>query len=451
MAHLRDMEELIGTIDDINMQNYMREALRCYMTDAHRACIIMSFITIHENIYTKLDRLSLVNKTAKKILDEISPLKENQQVFEKEMIDRLSRENIISKLDASFIEILGKLRNKAAHPSGHSPSAEEARYIFSESITRFLSKPILSAHQVSDEIIESLGGGNLFPTLKVSDYAIIVQHELSRLTIEGLPYLLNKLIKNLDDTNESIRINALRFILGMGSEGAKEDVLSSLRKILIEKQIHKTERENCIVLLISCNYKLLEGLNDPTYLRMNQIIINNNEQVDPSTPTLKLKHPLQSLNSISKIDPAISKLKLHSATEAIIQKFKYNTDLYRIIKNQAWMMDIFFDALLNMARAYDFGTANDFAKFIVNADDEISQLLNEKQCFSLLAGIYKARTYGATHSERIVNNNFNSIPKIREKALKGSQDEKELCQKILKDIVGDDYLNIDNFLPHENE
>lgn len=115
------------------------------------------------------------------------------------------------------------------------------------------------------------------------------------------------------------------------------------------------------------------------------------------------------------------------------------------------MMDIFFDALLNMARAYDFGTANDFAKFIVNADDEISQLLNEKQCFSLLAGIYKAKTYGATHSERIVNNNFNSIPKIREKALKGSQDEKELCQKILKDIVGDDYLNIDNFLPHENE
>lgn len=136
MAHLRDMEELIGTIDDINMQNYMREALRCYMTDAHRACIIMSFITIHENIYTKLDRLSLVNKTAKKIHDEISPLKENQQVFEKEMIDRLSKENIISKLDASFIEILGKLRNKAAHPSGHSPSAEEARYIFSESITK---------------------------------------------------------------------------------------------------------------------------------------------------------------------------------------------------------------------------------------------------------------------------------------------------------------------------
>lgn len=450
MAHLRDMEELISTIDDINMQNYMREALRCYMTDAHRACVIMSFITIHENIYIKLDRLSLVNSTAKKIHDEISPLRDNQVVFEKEMIDRLSKENIITKLDASFIEILAKLRNKAAHPSGHSPSAEEARYIFSESITRFLSKPVLSAHQISDEILESLGGGNLFPTLKISDYAVIAQHELSRLTVEGLPYLLNKLIKNLDDTNETIKSNALRFILGMGSEGAKEETLSSLRRILIEKHIHKTERENCIVLLISCNYRLLEGLNDPTYIRMNQVIISNNEQVDPTISTNKTKNPLQNLKSISKIDPIIAKSKLSGATEAIIQKFKYNTDLYAIIKNTDWMMDVLFETLLNMARAYDFGPANEFAKFIVNADDEISQLLTEKQCFSLLAGIYKAKTYGATQSERIVNSNFKSVAKIREKAVKGSQEEKDLYQSLLREIVGDDFLHIDNFLPIDN-
>lgn len=74
MAYLRDMEELIGTIEDVNMQSYMREALRCYMADAHRACIIMSFITIHENIYTKLDRLAVVNSTAKRIYDEITPV-----------------------------------------------------------------------------------------------------------------------------------------------------------------------------------------------------------------------------------------------------------------------------------------------------------------------------------------------------------------------------------------
>lgn len=449
MAYLRDMEELIGTIEDINMQSYMREALRCYMADAHRACIIMSFITIHENIYTKLDRLSLVNSTAKKIYDEITPLRENQSVFEKEMVDRLSKENIISKLDASFVTLLGNLRNKSAHPSGHSPSAEEARYIFSESISRFLSKPILSAHQVSDEILESLGGGNLFPTLKVSDYATIVQHELSKMSLEGLPYLLNKLISNLDSTNETIKTNALRFILGMGYEGAKDETISSIKRILIEKQIHKTERESCIIPIISCNYKLLEDLSPPTYIRLNEVIIKNNDQTDLASPTNKIKNPLQNLNAISKLSPEISKLHFTRSASAIINKFKYNTDLYQIVENSSWMMDLLFEALLDEARNYDFANANNFAKFIVNVDAIVCKILTSKQCFSLLAGIYKANTYGANYSEKIVANEFKSIPLIKEKALIGVGKEKEQYQEILKEISGDDYLHIDTFLPSE--
>lgn len=449
MAYLRDMEELIGTIEDINMQSYMREALRCYMADAHRACIIMSFITIHENIYTKLDRLSLVNSTAKKIYDEITPLRENQSVFEKEMVDRLSKENIISKLDASFVTLLGNLRNKSAHPSGHSPSAEEARYIFSESISRFLSKPILSAHQVSDEILESLGGGNLFPTLKVSDYATIVQHELSKMSLEGLPYLLNKLISNLDSTNETIKTNALRFILGMGCEGAKDETISSIKRILIEKQIHKTERESCIIPIISCNYKLLEDLSPPTYIRLNEVIIKNNDQTDLASPTNKIKNPLQNLNAISKLSPEISKLHFTRSASAIINKFKYNTDLYQIVENSSWMMDLLFEALLDEARNYDFANANNFAKFIVNVDAIVCKILTSKQCFSLLAGIYKANTYGANYSEKIVANEFKSIPLIKEKALIGVGKEKEQYQEILKEISGDDYLHIDTFLPSE--
>lgn len=449
MAYLRDMEELIGTIEDINMQSYMREALRCYMADAHRACIIMSFITIHENIYTKLDRLSLVNSTAKKIYDEITPLRENQSVFEKEMVDRLSKENIISKLDASFVTLLGNLRNKSAHPSGHSPSAEEARYIFSESISRFLSKPILSAHQVSDEILESLGGGNLFPTLKVSDYATIVQHELSKMSLEGLPYLLNKLISNLDSTNETIKTNALRFILGMGYEGAKDETISSIKRILIEKQTHKTERESCIIPIISCNYKLLEDLSPPTYIRLNEVIIKNNDQTDLASPTNKIKNPLQNLNAISKLSPEISKLHFTRSASAIINKFKYNTDLYQIVENSSWMMDLLFEALLDEARNYDFANANNFAKFIVNVDAIVCKILTSKQCFSLLAGIYKANTYGANYSEKIVANEFKSIPLIKEKALIGVGKEKEQYQEILKEISGDDYLHIDTFLPSE--
>ncbi|MCP6412560.1 hypothetical protein NL483_28850, partial [Klebsiella pneumoniae] len=69
--------------------------------------------------------------------------------------------------------------------------------------------------------------------------------------------------------------NAQNFILGMSYECSDEYILSSIRKIAIEKQIHKTEREACIVLLASCNYHLLEKLSEPTYIRLNEVIINN--------------------------------------------------------------------------------------------------------------------------------------------------------------------------------
>lgn len=449
MTYLRDMEELISSINDINMQNYMREALRCYMTGAHRACIIMSFITIHENIYTKLDRLALVNRKAKKIFDEITPIKENQAVFEKEMVDKLAKENIITKLDASFIEVLGKLRNKSAHPSGHSPSAEESRYVFSEAITRFLSKPILSANQVSDEILESLGGGNLFPTLKITDLAIIVKHELTRLAPEGLPYLLNKLLHNLDSPNNTISKNAQNFILGMSYECSDEYILSSIRKIAIEKQIHKTEREGCIVLLASCNYHLLEKLSEPTYIRLNEVIINNcKNNGDILTPN-KIKHPINIIKSIIKIEPDISRKKFQKAIKHTVEKFKYNAALYKIIKDCDWVKDELFKHLLNASNNHDFKTANDFAKFAIDTDNELSSTFTEKQCFSLLAGIYKAKTYNAHDSKAIVVNNFNSIPKIKEKALNCIHKEKELCQSLLREIVDDNSLLIDDFITIE--
>ena len=113
------------------------------------------------------------------------------------------------------------------------------------------------------------------------------------------------------------------------------------------------------------------------------------------------------------------------------------------------MLDLLFEPLLNEARHYDFTNANNFAKFIVNADGAVSKILTSKQCFSLLVGIYKANTYGANYSERIIENEFKSIPLIKEKALTGVREEKEQYEEILKEISGDDSLNIDTFLTSE--
>lgn len=130
MAKLTDMEELASKIIDKNVQSYMREALTCYMTGAYRATIVLSYIALFDDILAKLDVLAKVNKKAKKIYDEVSKKRGNQEVFESDLINQLSSNNLLTSLDSTFLDILRQLRNKAAHPSGHKPSAEEARFIY---------------------------------------------------------------------------------------------------------------------------------------------------------------------------------------------------------------------------------------------------------------------------------------------------------------------------------
>ncbi|MEW5607110.1 hypothetical protein, partial [Pseudomonas juntendi] len=70
MAHLTDMEELIATISDAEIRDYMREAMSCYMAGAYRGSIVLSYIALFDDILVKLGELAKVNTVAKTISDE---------------------------------------------------------------------------------------------------------------------------------------------------------------------------------------------------------------------------------------------------------------------------------------------------------------------------------------------------------------------------------------------
>src|SRR5687768_9504772 len=122
------MEEMLATIQSQPIRDYMREAMNCYMASAYRGCIVLSYIALFDDLLLKLSELSKVNSSAKIIFDSAMKKKEDQDVYESFLIDQLSSMSLLSGLDASFLNILRTLRNKSAHPSGHLPSAEEARF-----------------------------------------------------------------------------------------------------------------------------------------------------------------------------------------------------------------------------------------------------------------------------------------------------------------------------------
>lgn len=82
MSRLTDMEELITKIPNIDIREYMKEALSCYMASAYRGCITLSYIALFDDLYNKLEGLSTTNSKAKQHYQEVKKRRESQDVYE---------------------------------------------------------------------------------------------------------------------------------------------------------------------------------------------------------------------------------------------------------------------------------------------------------------------------------------------------------------------------------
>ncbi|EGR0040862.1 hypothetical protein FR268_21535, partial [Vibrio vulnificus] len=189
MAKMTDLEELVSKIRNPLIKDYMKEAMSCYFSGAYRGCIVMSYISLFDDLTEKLGALKDVNADAKAIFVEVEKRKREQDVFENYLLEQLASKSLISELDSTTINLIRERRNKSAHPSGHHPSAEEARYIFFEVVDKFLSKDVLGTKHIVDELLLRLSNQNLFVSTTITDTKAVVQHEIEKIHPEAYPYL----------------------------------------------------------------------------------------------------------------------------------------------------------------------------------------------------------------------------------------------------------------------
>ncbi|MBO1520186.1 hypothetical protein [Oceanisphaera pacifica] len=104
MPHLHDMEELVNSVEDDQVKDYMKEAMSCYMANAYRACIVLTYIALFDDIVKKLGELGNVNKKAKNIYFEAQKRINSQDVYESFVIDQLKSNSLLPALDTSFLD-----------------------------------------------------------------------------------------------------------------------------------------------------------------------------------------------------------------------------------------------------------------------------------------------------------------------------------------------------------
>lgn len=416
MAHLTDMEELVSSIKNEHIRDYMGESLACYMAGAYRASVVLTFIALFDDIIDKLGELGRVNKKAKNIFDTASQKRADQDVFETYLIDQLKSSLLFSTLDAEFLEMLRKLRNKAAHPSGHHASAEEARFVYHEAVSRFLSRPILSTTQLADEILASLSNANMFPSTNIDIITKVVKKELENIHFEVYPYLISKVLDKTQETDTETSKNSRFFLSGMARTGDPA-AIAALKTYVIEKKVSNKAYKSAIFSLLCSNGKLFSDLDEVTYHRISVLVAEQISAVELTVEHTKFSHPATLFISLlTQNNHAFVIEKLGGELDAFLERFTYSAyfcgHIYKFENAKALLLTKFY----NRASSNDFQTANNFLKNVSDIEKSMGNSFSPIEAFKLIINIIQAANWGAFAAVDMRNATFGTIPKFKKLA-----------------------------------
>ncbi|EXE78660.1 hypothetical protein SM168_12235 [Acinetobacter baumannii] len=439
MANLTDMEELLHRIKNEQIKDYMREALTCYMTKAYRGCIVLSFIALFDDITSKLEKLAAINKVARNIYDEVKRRKDEQAVYENYLIDQLTAKNLLPEIDSVFAGILRELRNKSAHPSGHRPSAEEARYVFFEVIDRFLSKPIFSTSHLVDEILDRLKNSNFFVDIKIDKIGEVVQEEVSSLHMEAFPQLINKLINILDKQDDEIILkNAQCFINGLAALNQNE-VNNNLKNIIVKAKSDNHSYNDLILETIYIQPIIFLNSDNITQARIKKVIAEKIKSSNLSLSQQQLRNPANVLVSISTIySDKDFKDNFSETLEELFRRAPNFKLLSNLFKDKPLVFGKYLELIKSGLGSNSFDIANGFCEKVKGIEEVYLKYIDDKQSFEIITAISNSATVGAFKAESIMGTEFNSISATKNKAMKYIETHLDDAQEYFKSQVGKD-------------
>lgn len=426
MAGLSDMEELLSSIKKREVLDYMKEALGCYHAGAYRGAIVLSYISLFEDLGLKLHELAATNSVAKTISIEVRKRQNEHAIFESYMVDQLKAANLISESEATTLDQIRVCRNKAAHPSGMQPSAEEARYVFYEVISKFLSKPLLQTKQAADAILLRLGNENFFPTRKLDEVAAIIKDELSILHEEAHAYLISKVVESGCQGNEHLNVNSRRFLIGLAYTNDAA-LVEQIKKRLIKLKADDRRYGDVIFGVGAANPNTLTGHDQPTIMRLRnlfaQVVVESAEDM----AITRLQHPVRFLKSLLQILGEEKCLELfEEVSNEIVQKYPYTSTLVEQLAETKKLKKRWLKKIKRDSSSNSFDVANYAATNIPNIDDALVNTVKPKEALDILLSISKAADHGAFTSQDLRKSGFESIPNLKRKAvefIKGNESE----------------------------
>ena len=431
MTALADMEELLASIKNRDMVDYMREALACYGASAYRGCIVMSYLALFDDLKLKLQELAKVNSAAKTIFSEVEKRSGNQEVFESYMADQLQKANLLTKAEHKQLELIRDIRNRAAHPSGVHAKPEEARYVYRVVIDDFLAQQLLRTTHAADAVIDRLDKDNLFPNNDFEEVVAIARFELADINPAAYPYLVNKLILARADLNREKNAGWLLAALAVVNDAMR----ALIRKQLLEGQSHDPDYGRWIARTVAASGAILKGLKPDAVLRVRALLMADVQA--PKTPAVtRLSHPATQLAAmITELGEDAVLKDYEPFADAVLDRFPYASPILDELEKAPKLRAKLIPIWISNARSSSFDTANAFASAAPKLDDYATSLLTDEDALRLLIGVVEAADWNARRAKILRSERFASTPIIREMAVRHAKKKPRSSSTLLGKIL----------------
>lgn len=415
MAGLTDMEELIATVPEKEIADYLREALVCYGAGAHRGCVVLTHTALFEGLRAKLHAVATVNAKAKAVLAIIDPLANGQKVFESMLIDQMKAGAIITQLESDILVQLNKQRNKAAHPSGHLVTAEEARFVFSEAIQKFLSKPIRQTSVLVDAIVAKMPEPNFFPSRLMADIKLVVEQETDNLDAAGLPQLVAKLVGALEGADVAAAGNAKRFLLALANR-KDAAVRAMLVKSFVTPKASKDIHAATVTAMVSSDPEILAALNPATTIRVAALLQKNAEAVGVKIPFGELRNPAHALAvSVEALGEAFMTTNFKDFTDGVIEQFPTSPEFIKALAAAPGLLATLQVRYRAQAANSQFDASNAFAALLPGMDCSLAAVSTDEEAFRMLAAVARGADWGGYGAIELASAKFKALPDLRAK------------------------------------
>ena len=425
------MEELIATVPERGTADYLREAFVCYGAGAYRACVVLTHTALFEGLRGKLHAIAPVNKAARDVLAAIEPEVNSQNVFESKLIDKMRIAQIITKLESDILQQLNKQRNKAAHPSGHLVTAEEARFVFAEAITKFLSQPIRQTSVLVESISTRLNDRNFFPSSQIPEIRLVVDQEIENLDSLALPLLISKLVDAINGPEKTAACNGVLFLRGLAAARALTMREHIIKHFITPQASVGLDHAQIIVELISLDPEILGSLPAATRLRVKPLLTAN---VSKSALYGELRNPARILAAMVLglgEEFVLSNFKNYS--DEVIESAPTSPDFIKALKNAPALGASLQERYRLEAGHNDFGRTNAFSENLPSIDAALADISTDENAFRLIAIVIRAARGNAYGAMDLANAKFKALTFLKSKALAFITDAPDAASMIIGD------------------